>query len=602
MTQSALGPSAYVDTFARDGLPPMGLWPQLILSGKFAYPDRLNAATELLDNAVRDGHGDRTAIISRDSAGVFTETTYRELQQQANAIAHALARDMGLVSGNRVLLRGYNGAVLAATWLAVLKAGGIAVTTMPMLRATELQAVIQKARCSHALCDARLGAELRTAIAAGSTTMQVRYWEQPSPAAVLYHAVLHRAVAPDADPPHANSLDADSPDANSLGTDSRDANSSDADSPDAVSLNVLMQQHVEPFITVNTSSDDVCLIAFTSGTTGVPKGCLHFHRDVMAMCDGFAAQTLQLSANDRCIGTPPLAFTFGLGALLVFSLHARALTVLLESATPETLLDAIATTRATVTATAPTFYRLMALAIQREPGRYDTSSLKQSISAGEALPLATRDAWRDGTGIEMLDGIGATEMIHIFIAASGSNVRPGAIGRAVPGYEVAILNENLDPLPAGVTGRLAVRGPTGCRYLADDRQANYVQAGWNLTGDACTMDAEGYVYFKARTDDLIISSGYNIGAPEVEAAVLLHDSVAECAVIGVADTERGQCVTAFVVLKPSQAPSPELARDIQDHVKRTIAPYKYPRSVIFLDALPKTETGKLQRFRLKEPT
>ena len=611
MTQSALGPSAYVDTFARDGLPPMGLWPRLILSGEYAYPDRLNAATELLDNAVRDGHGDRTAIIARDSAGVFTETTYRELQQQANAIAHALVRDMGLVSGNRVLLRGYNGAMLAATWVAVLKAGGIAVTTMPMLRATELQAVIQKARCSHALCDVRLADELGSAIAAGGVAMQVRYWEQP-PAAVLHHAVSQSAVAPDADllgadSPGANSLGAnspgaDSPGADSLGADSPGADSPTADSRDTVSLNALMRQHAEPFAAVDTSSDDVCLIAFTSGTTGVPKGCLHFHRDVMAMCDGFAAQTLQLSANDRCIGTPPLAFTFGLGALLVFSLHARALTTLLESATPETLLDAIATTRATVTATAPTFYRLMALAIQREPGRYDTSSLKQSISAGEALPLATRSAWRDGTGIEMLDGIGATEMIHIFIAASGSDVRPGAIGKAVPGYEVAILDDNLVPLRPGEIGRLAVRGPTGCRYLADDRQANYVQAGWNLTGDACTMDAEGYVYFRARTDDLIISSGYNIGAPEVEAAVLLHDSVAECAVIGVPDAERGQCVTAFVVLKPSLAPSPELARDIQDHVKRTIAPYKYPRSVTFLDALPKTETGKLQRFRLKEST
>jgi len=362
-----------------------------------------------------------------------------------------------------------------------------------------------------------------------------------------------------------------------------------------------MQRHTAPFAAVATSSDDVCLIAFTSGTTGTPKGCMHFHRDVMAMCDGFSAQTLQLTAHDRCIGTPPLAFTFGLGALLAFSMHARASTVLLETATPETLLDAIAETRATVTATAPTFYRSMTLAIQREPARYDTSSLTQSISAGEALPRATRDAWRDATGIEMLDGIGATEMIHIFVAAAAHEVRSGAIGKAVPGYEIAILGENLEPLSPGSIGRLAVRGPTGCRYLADDRQTNYVQGGWNLTGDACTMDPDGYVYFKARTDDLIISSGYNIGAPEVEAAVLLHESVAECAVIGVPDAERGQCVTAFVVLKSSLTSSPELVRDIQDHVKRTIAPYKYPRSVIFRDALPKTETGKLQRFRLKDP-
>ncbi|MEP6833609.1 MAG: AMP-binding protein [Gemmatimonas sp.] len=562
MRPPALNPSAYLDTFARDRLPTAEQWPDLLLSGDFVYPDRLNAAGRLLDDAVREGFGDRVAIVSRNLAGTFTETTYRELQRQVDAIAHVLVRDMKLVTGNRVLLRGYNGAPLAAAWLAVLKAGGIAVTTMPMLRATELQAVIDKAQCTHALCDLRLDVELKAAIAgstsaastspANPTALQVRYWTN--------------------------------------------------DSSMPSSLNMLVDQHTDPFHAVQTSSDDVCLIAFTSGTTGVPKGCVHFHRDVMAMCDGFSAQVLKLSSGDRCIGTPPLAFTFGLGALLAFPMFARGSAVLLESATPETLLDAIAQTRATVTATAPTFYRLMALAIEREPARYDTSSLTQSISAGEALPPATRDAWRNATRIEMLDGIGATEMIHIFIAAAGRDVRPGAIGKAVPGYEVTILGEHLEHLSAGETGRLAVRGPTGCRYLADDRQTNYVQHGWNLTGDACTMDADGYVYFKARTDDLIISSGYNIGAPEVEAAVLSHESVAECAVVGLPDAERGQCVTAFVVLKPSHRPTPETARDIQDHVKRTIAPYKYPRSVIFRDALPKTETGKLQRFRLKEST
>ena len=575
MTRSPLKPSAHVDTFARDGLPPLERWPEMLLSGKYAYPDRLNVATKLLDDAVREGHGERVAIISRDSAGAFAETTYRQLQQQVDAIAHALVHEMGLVSGNRVLLRGYNGGMLAATWLAVLKAGAIAVSTMPMLRATELQAVIQRAHCTHALCDIRLAAELGSAIATGGVALHVRFWEHSSSDAAPHDAVSADAVLVD-------------------------AVSADAVSPNTRSLNALMKQHVEPFTAVDTSSDDVCLIAFTSGTTGVPKGCIHFHRDVMAMCDGFSAQTLQLSAHDRCIGTPPLAFTFGLGALLAFPMHARASTVLLETATPETLLNAIATMRATVTASAPTFYRSMALAVQREPGRYDTSSLTQSISAGEALPLATRNSWRDATGIEMLDGIGATEMIHIFIASAGNDVRAGAIGKAVPGYDVAILGENLEPLAPGVTGRLAVRGPTGCRYLADDRQTTYVQGGWNLTGDACTMDADGYVYFHARTDDLIVSSGYNIGAPEVEAAVLLHGSVAECAVIGVPDAERGQCVTAFVVLKPAHTSSPALARDIQDHVKRTIAPYKYPRSVIFREALPKTETGKLQRFRLKD--
>ncbi|MBC8085954.1 MAG: AMP-binding protein, partial [Phycisphaerae bacterium] len=365
-------------------------------------------------------------------------------------------------------------------------------------------------------------------------------------------------------------------------------------------LDALVDKHRYAFTAVLTAADDVSLIAFTSGTTGQPKGCVHFHRDVLAMCDAFAANVLRLTSADRCIGTPPIAFTFGLGALLVFPLHARASTVMLETATPEILLEAIAKTRATTTFTAPTFYRATALLIERDELTIDTSSLRQSVSAGEALPDATRALWRSATGVEMLDGIGATEMMHIFIAASGADVRSGAIGKAVPGYEVAVLNENFESQPHGEVGRLAVRGPTGCRYLSDARQTSYVQHGWNLTGDACTMDADGYVYFKARTDDLIISSGYNIGAPEVEAAVLTHASVAECAVVGVPDVDRGQCVKAFVVLKADHTPSEELLRAIQDHVKATIAPYKYPRQVAFLQSLPKTETGKLQRFRLKE--
>jgi 2-aminobenzoate-CoA ligase len=544
-------PSAHIDTFARDGLPPLAQWPLLNLEGKFAYPPRLNAAVALLDDAVRDGHGDRVAIVSPDGSGGWKETTYRELQRDTDAIAAVLTHDLGLVPGNRVLLRGFNGPRMAAAWFATLKAGGVAVTTMPMLRATELQKVMSKAACRFALCDARLDAELR--VAAGASDVS----------AVLERVCYWGGGAPD-------------------------------------SLDVMSAARTEAFTAVDTSSDDVCLIAFTSGTTGVPKGCIGFHRDVLAMCDGFSAETLRLTSDDRCIGTPPIAFTFGLGALIAFPMHARAATVLLESGTPETLLDAIAATRATVTFTAPTFYRFMALAKQREPGRFDTSSLRQSVSAGEALPDATRVLWRDATGIEMLDGIGATEMMHIFIAASGPDVRAGAIGKAVPGYEVAVLGDDLQPLPPGEVGRLAVRGPTGCRYLDDTRQTGYVQGGWNLTGDACTMDADGYVYFKARTDDLIISSGYNIGAPEVEAAVLTHAAVAECAVVGVPDEERGQCVKAFIVLKSGFSPSPELERAIQEHVKETIAPYKYPRRVEFRDSLPKTETGKLQRFRLRE--
>ena len=547
----ALHPSAYADSFARDRLPAPELWPALRLDGPFAYPPRLNAAAVLLDDAVRDGHGDRVAIMSPDGAGGWRSVTYAALQRQADAIAGALVADLGLVTGNRVLLRGFNGPALAAAWLGVLKAGGIAVTTMPMLRARELATVAAKAGCRVALCDARLADELRTATEGGGTVERTVLW------------------------------------------------SGDPETPGE--LERLMEAHPDPFPAVATSSDDVALIAFTSGTTGVPKGCVGFHRDILAMCDGFAAQVLGLGAEDRCIGTPPLAFTFGLGGLLAFPLHARASTVLLESATPEALLEAIGATRATVSFTAPTFYRLMSLAIAREPGRFDTSSLRQSVSAGEALPDVTRVLWRDATGVEMLDGIGATEMMHIFIAAAGKDVRPGAIGRAVPGYEIAVLGDGLEPMPPGETGRLAVRGPTGCRYLDDERQASYVQGGWNLTGDACTMDADGYVYFKARVDDLIISSGYNIGAPEVESAVLEHPAVVECAVVGVPDPERGQCVKAFVVLRAGHEASDALARDIQEHVKRTIAPYKYPRRVEFRDALPRTETGKLQRFRLRDP-
>ena len=542
----ALLPSAYEDPFARDHLPPPAEWPVLELGPPFAYPARVNAAEVLLDRAVAEGHGDRVAIISPDGAGGWRETTYRDLQRRADAWAHVLVAD-GLRTGHRVLLRGFNGPDLAAAWFAVLKAGGIAVTTMPMLRATELAVVMRKARVNAAWTDARLAGELATAVREVGD-VALRCW------------------------------------------------GGDADDD----LHARAAAFPAPFPAVATSQDDVCLIAFTSGTTGVPKGCLHFHRDVMAMCDGFSAQVLRPGPDDRCIGTPPLAFTFGLGGLLCFPMAARASTVLLEKATPESMLDAIAATRATISFTAPTFYRHMALAQQAQPGRFDPSSLRQCVSAGEALPDATRTLWRQVTGIELLDGIGATEMIHIFIAAAGPDVRPGAIGKPVPGYTVAVLDEQLQPLPTGTVGRLAVRGPTGCRYLSDARQRQYVQDGWNLTGDAASIDADGYVWFKSRTDDLIISSGYNIGAPEVEAAVMTHPAVAECAVIGVPDEERGQVVKAVVVLKPGHAASDAMALELQAHVKATIAPYKYPRQVAFADALPKTDTGKLQRFRLKE--
>jgi 2-aminobenzoate-CoA ligase len=541
-------PSGHVDGFARAHLPPPEQWPVLNLTGVYAAPARQNAAVELLDRVVTAGGGDRVALVTPDEAGGWQRTTYAELARQVDALAHVLVEELGLVSGNRVLLRGFNGRWMAVAWLATVKSGMVAVTTMPMLRSTELRVIIGRAACNAALCDARLIDELATAAAGTPVAGATRVWG--------------------------------------------------GDRPDRVDLAVA--RHTPPFTACPTANDDVALIAFTSGTTGVPKGCMHFHRDVMAMCTGFARQVLGITPADICIGTPPLAFTFGLGGLLCFPLAAGASAVLLERATPESLLDAVAATRATITFTAPTFYRQMALLLQQHPGRFDTRSLRISVSAGEALPDATRTLWRETTGIEMLDGIGATELIHIFIAAAGEDVRPGAIGRAVPGYEVAVLDDALRPVPNGTVGSLAVRGPTGCRYLDDDRQLDYVQDGWNLTGDAVTMDNDGYVFFKARTDDLIISAGYNIGAPEVEAAVLQHDAVLECAVVGVPDVDRGQAVKAFVVLKPGRDGDAALACEIQDHVKATIAPYKYPRLVEFVTALPKTDTGKLQRFRLKQ--
>ena len=543
-----LHPSGHIDGFARAQLPPAEQWPVMLLNGVYDAPPRLNAAVELLDRALAEGHGDRVALVTPDGDVGWVETTYAQLAAQVDAMAHVLVRDLKLVSGNRVLLRGFNGYWMTVAWLATVKAGMIAVTTMPMLRSTELRVVLERAACNAALCDVRLLDDLASAAVGVSGLRALRTW----------------------------------------GGDGADR------------LELATALHSDVFAACQTSSDDVVLIAFTSGTTGVPKGCMHFHRDVMAMCHGFAAQVLQIGSGDRCIGTPPIAFTFGLGGLLCFPLAARGRAVLVERATPESLLDAIAATGATMSFTAPSFYRQMALAIVRQPGRFDTTSLRACVSAGEALPDATRTLWREATGIEMLDGIGATELIHIFVAAAGADVRRGAVGRAVPGYEVAILDDQLRPLRSGVVGRLAVRGPTGCRYLADSRQPSYVQQGWNLTGDACTMDDDGYVFFKARTDDLIISSGYDIGAPEVEAALLQHERVLECAVIGVPDEERGHAVKAFVVLTPGDDASDALVRALQDHVKATIAPYKYPRHIEFVASLPKTETGKLQRFRLKE--
>ncbi|MEW5930525.1 MAG: AMP-binding protein [Gemmatimonadota bacterium] len=541
--QAVPAPSAHVDTFARDHLPPPELWPVLDYSGlpELAYPPRLNCAAELLDHMVESGHGDRTAILAPGA-----RWTYRELLETANRVAGVLRDDLGLVPGNRVLLRGPNNPMLAACWLAVLKAGGICVATMPLLRQRELAYVAQRARARFALTDARLAEELEAA--AASTP------------------VLERVVrfgAPD----------------------------------EAGSLEGLMRGRPAAFSNVDTAADDVALIAFTSGTTGQPKGAMHTHRDVLAASDCFPGHVLRPTPDDVFCGSPPLAFTFGLGGLLLFPLRTGAATLLLEQPTPPNLLAGIQEHRATVCFTAPIAYRAMA----EQAGNYDLSSLRKCVSAGEALPLPTWEAFREATGISIIDGIGSTEMLHIFIASPVEEIRPGSTGRAVPGYRARVVDPEGRPVPPGALGRLAVQGPTGCRYLDDpERQRVYVQDGWNLTGDTYVMDEDGYFWYQARNDDMIISAGYNIAGPEVEAALLDHPAVAECGVVGAPDPERGQVVKAFVVLREGHAPGPEMAKELQDFVKREIAPYKYPRQVEFVDALPRTQTGKLQRFRLRE--
>jgi 2-aminobenzoate-CoA ligase len=536
LTAAELSPSGYVDGFARANLPPAAEWPQFLFDlPDLQYPQRLNCVAELLDAAVAQGRGERIAI-----RGAHADWTYAELRARVDRIAHVLQRDLKLATGNRVLLRGANCPMMAACVLAVLKAGCIAVPTMPLLRARELDAIAGKASVDAILCAASLRAE----IDAMHTAAPLVLFDQPG-------------------------------------------------QPQA--LEALMARHDDPFDAVDTAADDVCLIGFTSGTTGVPKGTMHFHRDVLAICDCFPAHTLRSHQDDIFIGTPPLAFTFGLGGLLLFPLRVGGSAVLLEKLTPEALLAAIEQYRATICFTAPTFYRQMAPLASR----FDLASLAKTVSAGEALPLATRDAWQQATGLAMIDGIGATELLHIFISAAGGEIRPGATGKPVPGYRACILDDEGRAVGPGVVGRLAVKGPTGCRYLADERQAAYVQDGWNLTGDAYEMDADGYFYYRSRTDDMIISAGYNIAGAEVEEALLCHPAVAECGVVGRADAERGQVVEAHVVLKPGLDASDALASQLQDFVRQQIAPYKYPRSVKFRDKLPRTETGKLQRFKLR---
>ena len=535
--------TAHVDTFARDNLPPPGELPEVFFElPELQYPARMNCAVELLDEMVAAGCGDRPAIHTLIDGRKYS-CTYRQLLVRANQIARVLVEDLKLVAGNRVLLRGSNNPMMAACWFGVVKAGCIAVATMPLLRAKELEVIVDKARIGAALCDARLADELEIARSHCPGLTQVLNF-------------------------------------NDGGTGSLEAS---------------LAPKPGEFANVDTAADDVALIAFTSGTTGQPKGCIHFHRDVMAMCDAFPRSCLKPDRDDVFCGTPPLAFTFGLGGMLCFPLRFGASTVLMERLTPETLLETIRDFRATICFSAPTLYRQMA----QLAGQYDLSSLRKCVSAGEALPDATRQAFKHAAGIELLDGLGSTEMIHIFVSHAANRVRRGATGYAIPGYKAAVLDDDGNPSPPGVVGRLAVKGPTGCKYLADERQRTYVQNGWNVTGDAYLMDADGYFFYQARTDDMIISAGYNIAGPEVESALLAHAAVAECGVVGAPDEERGMIVKAYVVLKPGFAGDCAMAKALQDHVKAAIAPYKYPRAIEFRASLPRTETGKLQRFKLR---
>ena len=535
-----LGRSAHIDTFARDNLPAVDAQPDFLLEG-FNYPDRLNIGVELTDAMVAKGFGDHTALI-----GNGRRRTYKELSDWTNRLAHALVEDFNLQPGNRVLIRSANNPAMVACWLAATKAGAVVVNTMQMLRAGELTKIVDKAQISHALCDSRLTDELDSC-AADSPTLQY-------------------VIAFDGTANHTSALDT-----------------------------AALEKPVK-FAAVETSRDDVALLGFTSGTTGAPKATMHFHRDLLIIADGYGAEVLGVTDTDVFVGSPPLAFTFGLGGLAIFPLRFGAAATLLENASPPNMINIIEKHKATVCFTAPTAYNIMLLAM--EDGA-DLSSLRAAVSAGETLPKPVYDMWLAKTGKPILDGIGATEMLHIFISNRFEDHRAACTGKTISGYQAKVIDANMTEMPRGEVGRLAVRGPTGCRYLADDRQTGYVKDGWNITGDSFSQDREGAFHFAARNDDMIISAGYNIAGPEVEAALLTHSHVVECAVIGVPDLQRGSIVQAHVVLSDGIKASDTVTKTLQDFVKTQIAPFKYPRSVVFTNSLPKTQTGKIQRFRLR---
>ncbi len=538
------GPTIHMDTFARDRLPPVDQQPVMdytALPELDAYPDRLNTAVVLLDRQIEAGRGNHPAMLFDGGAW-----TYTQFRNRVDQIAQVLVDDLGLVPGNRVLLRGPNNPLMAAAWLATAKAGGVCVATMPLLRARELNHIIDKAQVRLALCDVTLVEELDKVRAQNKTIETVS----------LFSAV----------------------------------GEGDAD------LDQRMREKTRPFDAVDTAADDVVLIAFTSGTTGQPKGTLHLHRDVLAMCDCFPTHVAGASASEVYTGTPPIAFTFGLGALLAFPLSVGA-SIAYSKPGPEPLLQTVQQHRCTTLYSTPTMFRAL---LDRLPD-YDISSLKTCVSAGETLPKPTFDAWEAATGIRIIDGIGSTEMTHIFVSAAGADVRPGATGKAVPGYEARVVDDSGRPLGPGQVGMLAVRGPTGCRYLDNaERQTAYVRDGWNLPGDLYMCDEDGYFWYQSRADDMIVSSGYNISGPEVEAVLMEHDKVRECAVVASPDTERGHLVKAFIILRDPADANEALVKELQDFVKAEIAPYKYPRAIAFVEDLPRTETGKIQRFKLRQ--
>ncbi|MBD5657111.1 MAG: AMP-binding protein [Candidatus Eremiobacteraeota bacterium] len=526
-----------MDRFVIERLPPSAAWPELLFElDELRYPARLNCAVALLDDALAAGCGDRPCFI-----GSARTWTYREVAERVAKIGNVLRRH-GAGLGTRVLLRGPNSPMTLACWLAIVRIGAVAVATMPLLRARELATVIEKAAIAFALCDARLADELATAATSARHAPDTLYF------------------APD--------------ESGSLDREMRDVSDACA--------------------AADTAQDDVALIAFTSGTTGVPKGCVHFHRDVLAAADTFSRHVLKPNADDVFCASPPVAFTFGLGGALIFPMHARAATVLAEVASPHALHDAIARHAVTVCFSAPTAYRALS---NCEPS--GLASLRRCVSAGEALSAETRRAFESATGLSLIDGIGSTEMMHIFISAADDDIRPGATGKPVPGFRAAVFDDAGRELPRGSTGQLGVKGPTGCRYLDDARQAEYVRNGWNITGDTYFLDHDGYYWFKGRSDDMIVSAGYNISGLEVEAVLSDYPDIVECAVVGAPNAERGHIVKAFVVLKTGVEGDDALVRRLQAFVKANIAPYKYPRAVAFVKSLPRTETGKLQRYRLR---